>query len=354
MLPWGVSAAKRLGILDDLIAAGGHRLQWWSTYRMGQPGPPRDLYTTTPHGDPALDISHPDMQEALLQRAIDAGVEVRRGATVTGVESGPGRSPSVSFEQEGKRETLEARVVVGADGRASQVRRWAGFEVKRSPELLTIAGVLLQGSEAPDQSIHLCFGPGMATFLAPLGGGRARAYFVYPGVAGRRGLTGGERVGEFLESCRSAGASPSWLVRAEAIGPLAEFESFDRWVDSPVKNGVALIGDAAAASDPAWGCGLSLTLLDVESLSRALRGTSDWAAALDRYASEHDEYYGALHRILDWMTELVWTAGPDADARRAKVFPAMTMDPSGYPDSIGQGPFGPSDERARRLILGLD
>jgi hypothetical protein len=32
----------------------------------------------------------------------------------------------------------------------------------------------------------------------------------------------------------------------------------------------------------------------------------------------------------------------------------MAQDPTGYPDLIGLGPFGPSDEQARRLILGLD
>jgi hypothetical protein len=32
----------------------------------------------------------------------------------------------------------------------------------------------------------------------------------------------------------------------------------------------------------------------------------------------------------------------------------MMVDPRGFPDSIGLGPFGPSDEQARRLVLGLD
>ena len=67
---------------------------------------------------------------------------------------------------------------------------------------------------------------------------------------------------------------------------------------------------------------------------------------------EHDDYYMRLHKILSWMTELVWTGGPAADERRARVFPRMQQDPTGFPDSIGHGPFGPSDERARRLILG--
>ena len=135
-------------------------------------------------------------------------------------------------------------------------------------------------------------------------------------------------------------------------GPLAEFEGADRSVPLPSKPGLALIGDAAAATDPSWGCGLSKTLVDVEILSKCLAETDDWDDALKLYATVHDDYYGKLHNILSWMTELVWTGGPAADERRARVFPRMQADPTGFPDPIGQGPFGPSDEQARRLILG--
>ncbi len=150
------------------------------------------------------------------------------------------------------------------------------------------------------------------------------------------------------------GIPETWFAGAESIGPLAEFVGADRWVESPARNGVALIGDAAASTDPSWGCGLSLTLLDVEQLCAAIRSTADWNAALDRYAAAHDEHYSALHRILAWMTELVWTPGPEADERRRRVFPRMISEPKGFPDSIGLGPFGPSGEQARRLLLGLD
>jgi 2-polyprenyl-6-methoxyphenol hydroxylase-like FAD-dependent oxidoreductase len=354
MLPWGVAAVRRLGIYGDLIAAGGHPTPNWVFYGMGKPGPTRVLPKTTPGGDPALNVYHPDMQEAVLARAINSGAVVTRGATVLGIDAGPGRSPSVTFEHEGKQQTLTARIVVGADGRASQMRAWGGFEVKRNPDLLTIAGTLIQGTQVPDDTTFLAMGPGFASFWAPLGASRARTYFIYPGVAGRRGLTGKNKVGEFLQAVQAVGVPESWLAGAESIGPLAEFEGADRWVESPAKNGVALIGDAAASSDPSWGSGLSLTVTDVEHLANALRSNDDWDAALDQYAREHDEYYGALHRIHEWMTELMWTPGPEADARRMRVFPRMSADPTGFPDGVGLGPFGPSDERARRLVLGLD
>jgi menaquinone-9 beta-reductase len=354
MLPWGVAAARRLGVIEDLLAAGAYQPKHWITYMFGEPVNRRDLTLTTPDGEASLNIYHPSLQEALLKRARNSGAEIKCGAKVIGIDAGPGRSPRVVLEYEGTREVIGARVIVGADGRTSQVRAWGGFAIHRNPDLLMIAGTLLQDTAVPDDAVHLLFGPGCASLAAPLGDGRARMYYVYPGVTGRRGLSGKDNIEGFVCSCKQAGVPASWLNKAGSAGPLAEFDGADRWVDYPVRNGIALIGDAAASSDPSWGCGLSLTLLDVEHLANALRGNDDWSIALDQYANEHNEYYSALRRILGWMTELTWTPGTEADERRAHVLPRMMSDPKGFPDSIGLGPFGPSDEQARRLLLGLN
>ncbi|HEX8712618.1 MAG TPA: NAD(P)/FAD-dependent oxidoreductase [Terracidiphilus sp.] len=354
LLPWGVAAARRLGIVQPLVEAGGRLQPFWITYMMGDKVDTRDLRATTPDGDCALNIYHPVMQEALLERARTMGAEIRRGATVVNVDAAEGRVPIVAFQYEGALETQSVPLVIGADGRDSRVRGWLGFNLQRDPELLTLAGTLVDGTDVPDDAVHLAFGPGCVVAVAPQGNRRSRFYFAYPGVSHRRGLSGKQKFGEFVEACRSAMIPESWLAGTECIGPLAEFQGFDRWVESPVKHGVVLIGDAAASTDPSWGCGLSLTLMDVEHLSAALQAHPDRSEALAHYAKDHDSYYGALHRILGWMTELTWTPGPAADERRQRVFPRMMADPRGFPDSIGQGPLGPSDEQARRLVLGLD
>src|SRR4051812_730277 len=228
MLPWGVAAARRLGLVDCLIANGAHQPPYWATYMSGDLVSSRDLHATTPHGEVSLNIYHPGMQEALLERASVHGVEVKRGAKVLCVEAGPDRSPTVTFEHDGSRQKLSARVVVGADGRASQVRGWGGFETQRNPDLLTIAGTLIAGTDVPDDAVHLAFGMGCATLLAPLGGRRARTYYVYPGVAGRRGLSGKDKTQEFIRRCQATGVPDSWFAEAESVGPLAEFDGADR------------------------------------------------------------------------------------------------------------------------------
>jgi 2-polyprenyl-6-methoxyphenol hydroxylase-like FAD-dependent oxidoreductase len=167
-------------------------------------------------------------------------------------------------------------------------------------------------------------------------------------------LSGAAKIKEFFDALQSVGTPPSWTDCAVSVGPLAEFDGAARWVPTPARNGIVLIGDAAAASDPSWGSGLALTLVDVEHLSNALTSTNDWSAAIARYAHEHDAYFAAMHRIHEWMTDLSWTPGPEADERRGRVLPKWLTQADGYPDLVGLGPFGPSDERARRLILGLD
>lgn len=351
MLPWGVATARRLGVLDDLVAAGGHVAPFFNLYAMGTRTEHRPLPETTPVREGCLNMYHPDLQETLLAGALNAGADFKRGVTVRGISEQDGRW-TVTFDEGGHSKSLSAPLVVGADGRFSKMREWGGFSVKRDPENLRIAGTMVHQTTVPDDGAHLCIGPGIATFVAPLGGKRARMYFIYIGAMGDRKLSGKDKVPEFLEACRATGAPGEWFDGVETTGPLAEFEGADQWVPSPSKPGLALIGDAAAATDPSWGSGLSKTLVDVENLSKHLTETDDWSTALKRYAADHDDYYGKLHNVLSWMTQLIWSHGAAADERRARVFPRMQADPTGFPDAVGQGPFGPCDEQARRLILG--
>src|SRR5262245_21728810 len=82
MLPWGVAAARRLGVLDGLLAAGGHRAPFFNAYAMGTQTEHRPFPSTTPSGEACLNMYHPDLQESLLAGATEAGADVMRGANV--------------------------------------------------------------------------------------------------------------------------------------------------------------------------------------------------------------------------------------------------------------------------------
>ncbi|MCH8949395.1 MAG: FAD-dependent monooxygenase, partial [Chloroflexi bacterium] len=140
--------------------------------------------------------------------------------------------------------------------------------------------------------------------------------------------------------------------KARPQGPLATFDGADTWVDHPYKDGVALIGDAAASSDATWGQGLSLTTRDVRVLTDELKSTGDWDAAGHAYAKEHDRYFGVTHLVSNWMSELFYTAGPEADERRAKAMPLIAQDGSRIPDAHFSGPDMVVDESSRRRMFG--
>jgi 2-polyprenyl-6-methoxyphenol hydroxylase-like FAD-dependent oxidoreductase len=292
------------------------------------------------------------MQEVLLQAAAAAGAEVRRGASV--VHVAPGERPTVSVRSGGGGETVRCRLVVGADGRASRVRGWAGFPVARAREWLLTTSVLLRGLHLPDDAVQTVrpAPSGQIVLVVPLGAGFFRVYLCArrDGPSGR--LSGARHVPRFVAACVAGGAPPDWFAGAEAAGPLATFDSTDTWAEHPYRDGVALVGDAAAANDPNYGCGLSLTLRDVRVLRDHLIAHGDWSAAGRAYAAEHDHYYGSLRRITEWAADLFYAVGPEADARRAQVQPRLRQarEQGMAPDVIGLGPDGPSDEETFRRL----
>jgi 2-polyprenyl-6-methoxyphenol hydroxylase-like FAD-dependent oxidoreductase len=110
-----------------------------------------------------------------------------------------------------------------------------------------------------------------------------------------------------------------------------------------------LVGDAAGASDPSWGCGLSLTLRDARVLAQALLANENWEEAAQLYAEQRERYFDDLHRIEQWYTTLLYDSGDEADARRARAFGKQRVN---IPDLVGLGPDSPRDEAARRRFFG--
>ncbi len=351
MSPWGVADARRIDILDTIMAAGGHELPKATAFAGQTQILERDLPSTTPGGMPNLAFYHPRVQEALLAAAAAAGAEVRRGAKVTSAT--PGAPASVSVEQEGKEETISCRLVVGANGRGSSVRSWAGFDVQRDEDHLLIAGLLFDEMAVQEDANRLVLNleNGHGALLFPQGGGRVRVYTVLQSATSDR-FQGDKDVPRFIEDAVATGIPVELFEGARPEGPLATFDGAPTWVDHPYKDGVALVGDAAASSDPSWGLGLALTTRDVRVLAEELKNTEDWDVAGHAYAKEHDRYYGVTHVVSNWMSELFYTVGPEAEARRAKAMPLIAQDRSRIPDAHFSGPDMVVDESSRRWMFG--
>jgi 2-polyprenyl-6-methoxyphenol hydroxylase-like FAD-dependent oxidoreductase len=348
---WGGAETRALGIYELLKSTCAVENRYFSQQFAGAPpAPERDLLMTTPHQVGSISFHHPEMQEVLIKAAENSGAEIRRGVTVVGVT--PGQPASVRVREGESESTHTARLVVGADGRNSRCREWGGFQVNHDPDQMVVAGVLFEGMRASESVTYLTVNPpqGNLTLVVPLGKQRFRSYVAYFKQGVDLKLSGPGAVPKFVETSVASGVPQEWYEGAQAAGPLASFDGADSWVDHPYQNGVVLVGDAAAATDPSFGCGLSLSLRDVRVLRDHLLANDNWDSAAQSYAAAHDEYYGSMHRQLGWMTRLMYD--PSANAERQRAFPLIAQDPMRVPDIVGLGPEFPSDETARRRFFG--
>jgi 2-polyprenyl-6-methoxyphenol hydroxylase-like FAD-dependent oxidoreductase len=352
--PWGVAEARQLGVAE-LLQPRSAELRWFDQIVNGQHVMKRDFVATTPHGTGMWAFYHPEAQEILLAAAAAAGAEVRRGATVR--HATPGQPPKLTIQAGAQTAEIEARLVALCAGRNPLLRSQLGFQVRRGSIPLLLSGVWLRHlSSEVDHSVAYVANnliTGAVAALFPQRDDRARAYFGFHPNSCQR-LQGDDDFPRFRHefNASSGGAIP--FSDASPDGPLASFECVDVWVDHPYRDGVALLGDAAASNDPSWGQGLSLAFRDARVLSDELLADTDWHAAADRYAQRHDRHYGAVRTVSGWFYDVFQRLGPEADERRARTLPLIAQDPSRVPDVLFSGPDFPLEADSRARFFGED
>jgi 2-polyprenyl-6-methoxyphenol hydroxylase-like FAD-dependent oxidoreductase len=221
------------------------------------------------------------------------------------------------------------RLIVGADGRESAVRRQVGIPLNSNPARLLGAGLLVEGArDWPTDTFTVGTEDDRLFFIIPFGNGRARLYLMYDVVDDQR-LVGAHKAARFLDDFGLRCVPGSQQFRAAApAGPCAVYPMRDSWCDSPVAEGVVLVGDAGGYSDPQLGQGLSVAMRDVRVVAELLLGGRDWsAAALASYAEERSERMRRLRWVNDLVTTLRGEFGPTARKRRRRAMARMREQP---------------------------
>ncbi|HZH22924.1 MAG TPA: FAD-dependent monooxygenase, partial [Geodermatophilus sp.] len=102
-----------------------------------------DTTAVVPGAAGMLDLSHPGACHELMRAAVDAGTEVVRGARRVQTTAGP--EPAVRYEHGLCERVVNARLVIGADGRNSTVRRQLGIPLATTGPRTFGVGLLVDG-----------------------------------------------------------------------------------------------------------------------------------------------------------------------------------------------------------------
>jgi 2-polyprenyl-6-methoxyphenol hydroxylase-like FAD-dependent oxidoreductase len=332
MMPWGVAEADALGVGAVLRGAGAHIAPTWRRFGEGD-REARDIPVgmLVPGVEGNLNLHHPSACQALLDAAAAAGAEVRRGVGEVSVAQ-QGDGAVVSFRRSGRRERVAGRLVVGADGRSSTVRRAIGVELEQVDATAAVVGLLLDGLSGPDDHDVVAEHDRGMSLVFHQGAGRARAYHVVT-VDERARYAGQAGAAHFIDDLRDGPAHLADLVEAAVpAGPCAAFPNIQTRTADPARGSVVLIGDAAGQTDPSIGCGLSVAMRDARTVRDLVLAGATTAEDFSPYAAQRLDLVRRLEVIADVIVSTSVVAGADRTARRARFAEAMAaMHPEVFP-----------------------
>lgn len=216
--------------------------------------------------------------DPLLQRAaIDAGAELRdRTRAVDLVRDGEGRVTGVVVEGPAGRETLHARLVVGADGRHSTIARLTGVEeylkvpMSRSAywHYRTQPDLWRTDPRYTDFQGHIDYlGTGIrAAFRCDSDTMVMVALVPNDEAHAWKGDLMEKMIG-YLSECP---VMPPLLAASEPITRVRSLVKADFFYRRPVGPGFALVGDAGTFKDFATGMGIASAMIAAKQLSKAI------------------------------------------------------------------------------------
>jgi flavin-dependent dehydrogenase len=339
-----VPALERSGLLAPMLAAGAVR----SHSRLRTPWG----WTALPE-EPGIEACVNLRREKLdpLVRATAAatpGVDLLLGRTVVDVlRRDDGRVAGVVAQaRDGQRTALAARLVVGADGRDSRVAALAGLPERRWPHARFSYGAYYEGpppAHAPDGTLWLLDPDWAAAFPTDDG----LTLYAYMAPKERAAEVKGDLVGH-LERFVSGLPDAPPILESRRVSQVFGKVEMPNVARGPVAPGLALVGDAALATDPLWGVGCGWAFQTAEWLAeRAAPALGRGERALDRalagYARTHKRRIGPHARAIHG-----YAGGRRFSRGEQMFFRAATLDPK---LAVVSAAFGTRSISPTRMLL---
>jgi 2-polyprenyl-6-methoxyphenol hydroxylase-like FAD-dependent oxidoreductase len=274
-----VPTLERLGLLEAIEALGGLRAHGRVWTRWGWIEPSAEGTA------PSINLRRELLDPLIRRRAADTqGIDLLLGRTAHGLMRERERICGVEVcERSGCSTRLRARLVVGADGRGSRVAKLAGVRTRTIDHGRFFYAGYFSGPSpagAPD---------GSAWFLDP---DWAAAFPTDGGLTVYAAMPTRERLPEFRGDPRAAlvsyiAALPDAppILASRMVGRLVAKIDLTNVIHEPTAPGLALVGDAALATDPLWGVGWALQSAQwlADDLTAALHGAEPLEKGLKRY-----------------------------------------------------------------------
>ncbi len=306
LMPSGIDVFRQAGLVDQFAAVPKRALRRACLYYQRRYVGELDLAEVLGRRDDAVftAVSQPAMLEMLVHEALRFGnLKFERGVAVRDLtfdkqDAGAAgrRVIGVELAEHGRSRVIDASLVIGADGRASTMRRNANLEATRRPQSFDIVWCK---APAPETSGHRpqAMYDGASVYL-----GDRHFALVFPTYDGRLQI--------------------AWVIRKGAIGELRA-QGVEHWVNEMAghvtpelgqhlrahlneitqpflldvicdlmpawtRPGLLLIGDAAHPMSPVGGQGINIALRDAvvaaNHLLSAVRSGGGDARALDEAA----------------------------------------------------------------------
>jgi menaquinone-9 beta-reductase len=344
-----VPTLERLELLEPMEAAGAVRSRFSARVPWGWIEPPRESAAL------AVNLRREKLDPMVREMAAATpGVDLLLGLAVGELRrAGDKVCGVVAHDREGAETVFEAPLTIGADGRDSLIAKFSGVKVKTYPHGRFAYGGYFEGAaprNAPDAAVWM-MDPDWAaafptddgfTFCAAMATmDRLPAFKADPAAA----------IVDYFEELPEA---PSLRgARLDERGVLGKIDMTNR-MRTPSAPGLALIGDAALATDPLFGVGCGWAFQSAEwladAVAPALRGEAELEAGLRRYRRAHSRHLrGHAWMIHDYATgrklqppERLLFSGAARDPRCAAVF-----------DAFGARQIGPARMMATGVPLAI-
>lgn len=263
--PCGVQVLDRLGVLDAIIGARAVKLDRW-TMVIDDAVRIESTLDRAVFAHPALCVRRVTLDALLVEAAGAAGAAVRTGVRVTGVITEDGRVTGV--ETAGG-EPIQARLVVGADGRHSTVASLVGAREYRvtSPGRM-FAWAYFEG--AADREGRLRFGRrGKLGFLAGPTDGDLYMAAVGMDMADQAEFHV-DRDANFAAGIRAWPELADVIADGRRVGPIRMVTKWHGYFRQAAGPGWVLVGDAGHFKDPSPGQGISDAFRQAHQLAQAI------------------------------------------------------------------------------------